>query len=120
MTKRTPKLTADWDLQLASDGNLAMADDALAVAQNISCACKNFKGGLYFFATSGIAWFSDALAHKLRRSLIASRLRDTALQVEGVASIDQITIDTIDPDTRTVTGSILFTATDGTNGRAYI
>ena len=116
----TPTLTADWDIQLDSSGNLAMSKGAQAIAQNISCACKNFKGGLWFFADHGIDWFSDALEQKFRKSLIASRIRQTAQSIEGVETVDAVNIDDLNTETRTVTGEVLFTTTEGENGRAVI
>lgn len=116
----TPTLTSDWDLQLGADGNLLMSKGAPAIAQNISCACKNFKGGLWFFQDFGIDWFSDALEQKFRKSLIASRIRQTAQAVEGVRSVDAVNIDDLDTETRTVTGEVLFTTEEGENGRALI
>lgn len=116
----TAKLTADWDLQIGSNGSLLMCDRTEAVAQNIACACKNFRGGLYFYADSGIAWFSEALALKFRRSIIAARIRETAQSIEGVQSIDSVRVDALNLKTRTVSGEVSFTTIWGENGKTRI
>lgn len=116
----TPKLTSDWDLQLGADGNFLMVRGVEGIAQNIANACMNFRGGLFYFRDSGIAWFTDALGQKFQRALIASRMREAAEQVEGVASVDSVTIEEMDTKTRTVKGLILFTTDQGENGKAYI
>lgn len=116
----TPTLTADWDLQIGTDGSLRMSKGAYAIAQTIACACKNFRGGLYFFKDSGVAWFSEALGQEYRRSLIIARLRETAQAVEGVKTVDEIAIDDLDIKTRTIHGEIFFTTEGGENGKCVI
>lgn len=116
----TPELTADWDLQLGSDGSLKMLSGTAGVAQNVACACRCFRGGCFFFQDYGIDWFSDALAQKFQRSLIASRLMEKALAVQGVESVDSVTITGLDSDSRTVAGEVKITTQEGENVSAQL
>ena len=116
----TPELTGDWDLQLDASGNLKMLKGTSGIVQNVCCAGKNFRGGEFYFADSGIAWFQDALEQKFRRPVIASRLREAAESVQGVQAVESVTIDAMDTETRTVEGVIIIETTEGQNGKAII
>ena len=116
----TPELTADWDLQLGSDGSLKMLSGAAGIAQNVACACRCFQGGCYFYQSYGIAWFNDALAKKFQRTLIASRIMETSLAVQGVAEVKSVTIDGLDSESRIVTGDVQIVTEEGENVAARI
>lgn len=118
-TDLTPELSSDWDLQVGSDGSLKMARGALAVAQNVSCECKCFKGGCLYFQDHGIDWFTDALGQKLKKTVISARIREAALAVDGVSTVDSVTVDGL-TDERAVTGNVKITTDRGENVSAYI
>ncbi len=116
----TPELTADWDLQLGSDGSLKMLSGSAGIAQNVACACRCFKGGCYFYQDQGIAWFNDALSKKFQRTLIASRITEAALAVQGVSAVKSVLIDGLDSETRTVAGEVQIVTEEGENVAARI
>ena len=116
----TPELTADWDLQLGSDGSLKMLSGSAGIAQNVACACRCFMGGCYFYQDYGIAWFNDALAQKFQRTLIASRIMEKALAVQGVTAVNSVTIDGLDSETRIVTGEVNLETEEGENVAAQL
>lgn len=116
----TADLGSEWDLQVGADGNLKMRSGADAVAQNVSCEGKCFKGGCYFNDQHGIEWFDDALGKKFQKSIIAMRLREAALGVQGVKSVKSVDIDSLDLDARTVTGELHITTTEDENVTARI
>lgn len=116
----TPELSDDWDLQLGPDGGLKMLSGTAGIAQNVACACRCFKGGCFFFQDHGIAWFSDALAQKLQKTLIASRVMEAALAVQGVVSVTSVTIDGLDASTRSVTGEVQIETEEAENVSARI
>lgn len=116
----TPELTADWDLQLGSDGSLKMLSGTAGIAQNVACACRCFRRGCFFFQDYGIDWFSDALAQKFQRSLIASRVMEKALTVQGVESVNSVSIAGLDSESRSVTGEVKITTQDGENVAAQL
>lgn len=119
-TNYTPALSADWDLQIGEDGQLLMLRGTEAICQNVANEGRCFKSGLYFFQDHGIDWFSDQLGKKVQRSVIASSLREAALAVDGVSGVRSITINSLDNETRTLTGTIEITTDEGENGRAEI
>lgn len=115
----TPELSASWDLQVGSDGSLKMARGALAIAQNVSCECKCFKGGCLYFQDHGIDWFTDALGQKLKKTVISARIREAALGVDGVESVDSVSIDGMNGD-REVVGEVKIKTVRKENVSAYI
>ena len=116
----TAELSADWDIQIDASGGIKMTKGTPGICQNVACEGKNFKGGQYYFADSGIAWLADVHGQKFQRPIVASRLREAAEKVQGVRAVEQVQIDDFDPATRTVTGEVLIETTEGENGRAVI
>ncbi|MGV7078503.1 hypothetical protein ACWA5Z_06815 [Testudinibacter sp. P80/BLE/0925] len=75
-----------WDLMLDSDGNIALARDPYAKAQDVGSAVKLFKGELYFNTEKGIPYFDETLGKKQSFALYQYRLEQAALTVPGVIS----------------------------------
>lgn len=51
-------LTPDgWDLTVDVDGNIAVASDPYAKAQDVACACRLFQGDLYYDTTQGVPYW---------------------------------------------------------------
>jgi hypothetical protein len=50
-----------WDMLLDSNGNIAMASNPYAIAQDVASACKLFKGELYYDTSKGIPYFGQIL-----------------------------------------------------------
>lgn len=48
-----------WDLTVDAAGNIAMAAPPYALAQDVSCQCKLFKGELYYDTTQGVPYFQS-------------------------------------------------------------
>ena len=110
----------DWDFRVGADGNLKMKEGADAIAQNVSCEGKCFKGGCFYFSEHGLDWFSDALGLKFQKSIISVRLREAALAVQGVKSVESVTINALDLASRTVTGEVVIKTTEDENVTARI
>ena len=120
-TRKTLKLSAEWDLVLDANGHIALAENGQATAQNVANECRLFTNDAYFDAERGIPYFLIALGQKLSVSVLKSRLRKAALLVDDVATVTSIQIDTFDTEKRLVTGDIQFTSkTDGSNGTVTI
>ncbi len=116
----TPDLGTVWDFSVGADGNLKMREGADAIAQNVSCEGKCFKGGCFYYDQHGIDWFTDALGKKFQKSIIAVRLREAALSVQGVESVESVTINALDLDTRTVSGEVVIKTEEDENVTARI
>ena len=112
MTAHTLYLQRDtWDITLDSSGRIARATQAYAIAQNVANAVRLFTGEAFFAMDEGIPHFDIELGKtRPALSVLRARMREAALNVEGVLDA-QITLD--DVQDRKLTGEILLTVADG-------
>lgn len=75
-----------WDLVLDVAGNIAVASDPYALAQDAASAVKLFKGELWYDTEPGVPYFETILGKRPPLSLIKSKLVDAALRVPGVVA----------------------------------
>lgn len=94
-----------WDLVLDSAGNIAMAEPAYALAQDVASAVRLFLGELWYATGDGIPYFEDILGHLPPPSLMIGYIEKAALTVPGVVSA-QCIISAF--DAREITGQIQF------------
>lgn len=74
-----------WDLCLDASGNIAMASEPYALAQDVASACRTFAGEVYYDTTQGIPYFSQILGQMPPLQLVKSQFVNAALTVPGVA-----------------------------------
>ena len=112
MTAHTLYLRPDtWDITLDSSGRIARSTQAYAIAQNVANAVRLFTGEAFFAMNEGIPHFDIELGKtRPALSVLRARMREAALNVEGVLDA-QITLD--DVQDRKLTGEILLTVADG-------
>jgi len=96
-----------WDLVIDAYGNIAVAEPPYALAQDVACACKLFKGELIYDVGAGIPYFEDILGHGPPPELVASYLEDAAKTVPGVVSAHA---ELAFNSTRVVSGTLSFTS----------
>lgn len=94
-----------WDLVIDSAGNIAMAQPAYALAQDVASAVKLFYGELWYQTSKGIPYFEDILGQLPPPSLLIGHMENAALTVPGVVSAQVIISDFIG---REVHGQIQF------------
>ena len=116
-TANTWALSPDWDLELDGNGNPKMLTGVEAVCQNVANECRLFLHDAYFRYGEGIDWFTDQLGQKIQESVLMSRLRNAALSVDGVLSVQSIEITELDQKTRTLHGVVNLNTVYG-NGRS--
>lgn len=75
-----------WDLTLDGNGNIAVASEPLAQAQDAASNIKLFQGELYYDTTVGEPYFQDTLGYLPPLSLLRARFVTAAKQVPGVTS----------------------------------
>lgn len=75
-----------WDLCIDVSGNIAVASEPYALAQDVASACRLVLGELYFDTSKGIPYFAEILGKRPPLALIKRRLVDAALTVSGVVS----------------------------------
>lgn len=112
MTAHTLYLQPDsWDITLDSSGKIARSTQAYAIAQNVANAVRLFTNEAFFAMDEGIPHFEIELGYtRPALSVLRARMREAALNVEGVLDA-QITLD--DVQDRKLTGEILLTVADG-------
>lgn len=75
-----------WDLVLDANGDIASAEPAYALAQDVASAVRLFKGELYYASGKGIPYFDDTLGHLPPESLLKQHMIDAAKSVPGVVT----------------------------------
>lgn len=113
-TRKTLLLNENWDVTLTRSGRMAVALGDYATAQNVANECRLFTEDAYFDQQRGIPYFLLALGQKLPGSVLRARIRSAALLVDDVADVTSVTLDTLDTDTRELTGEVRFTSREGT------
>jgi hypothetical protein len=72
--------TQTWDLTLDANGNIAVATEPYALAQDAASAIKTFLGEVYYDTTIGIAYIPQIFGNfALPLSLLKQDLVDAAL-----------------------------------------
>jgi len=100
-----------WDLCLDTSGNIALAAEPYAVAQDVASECRLFSGELWYDTTRGIPYFSKVLGQPLNAAYYGARLRAAALSVPTVV-FAKVTLGAL--QNRSLIGQIQFTTLDGT------
>ena len=114
-TRKTLLLNGNWDLTLDKSGRIAVAEGAYATAQAVANECRLFTDDAYFETERGIPYYLIALGRKLSPSVLRARLRDAAYLVEDVEDVTDVVLESLDTETRRVTGEIQFTSKEGEN-----
>lgn len=114
-TRKTLLLDSKWDLCLDKAGRIAIAEGAYATAQAVANECRLFTDDAYFEPGRGIPYYLIALGRKLSPSVLRARLRDAAMLVEDVEDVTEVVLESLDTETRRVTGEIQFTSREGEN-----
>lgn len=112
-TRKTLLLDKHWDICLDKSGRIAVADGPYATAQNVANECRLFTNDACFETGRGIPYYLIALGHKLSPSVLRARLRDAAELVEDVQAVTGVELESLDTETRRVTGEIQFTSKEG-------
>ncbi|OZI39040.1 hypothetical protein CEG14_05760 [Bordetella genomosp. 1] len=99
-----------WDLVLDASGNIAMASNPYAVAQDVASAIKLFRGELFYNTTKGVPYWSQILGELPPLAVVVGGLRAAALQVPEVADA-RPTVTAFEG--RRLSGYVEVTLTDG-------
>lgn len=102
--------TALWDLVKDASGNIAVATEPYALAQDVASAIKTFLGEVWFDDTLGVPYFTEILGHTPPVSVFQALMEQAALTVPGVRKANCV-ISAFEG--RTVTGQVTFTDTNG-------
>lgn len=100
-----------WDLVLDAAGNIAMASNPYAVAQDVASAIRLFKGELFYNKAPGVPYWQDILGYRPPLALVREYVQKAAMTVPEVAGAVCTITDFTD---RNLTGYVEITLTDGT------
>lgn len=106
----TLELEDDWDLHVDPAGNLPVSYGAYSVAQNVANAFRLFTEDAWYFPEKGIAHFLIELKKEPMLNVLKSRLRQAALNVDGVADCE---IALLHFEDRDLSGLATITLTNG-------
>lgn len=102
-----------WDLLTDAAGNIAVASEPYAVAQDVASAIKLFEGELWYDTAKGVPYFTEILGHAPPITYFQELIVQAALTVPGVVSAE-CTIEAFEG--RKVTGAVTFRTSDGRTG----
>lgn len=78
--------TVLWDLVLDANGNIALASDPYALAQDAASAIKLFQGELWYNTTKGVPYWDEILGRAPPVSLLKEKFVEAAKTVPGVVA----------------------------------
>lgn len=76
--------TITWDLTKDINGNIALASDPYAIAQDVASACRTFYSELWYDTLSGLPYLQQILGKLPPAGFIKAQLVKAALTVPGV------------------------------------
>lgn len=106
-----------WDLVADAAGNLAVCQDPYAIAQDTACACRLFKGELWYDSTQGVPYFQKILGKLPPLAFVKAQLNAAAMTVPGVSSATTFIGGLVN---RQLTGQVQVTTTSGVQLTATI
>ncbi|QHC34168.1 hypothetical protein [Komagataeibacter xylinus] len=107
-----------WDLLLDASGNIAVASDVYAIAQDISSAVRVFLGECWYDTTQGMPYRQNILGRSQSVAAFEKQVEQVALTVTGVADAQCLVSGLT--TSRQMTGTILFTTTSGSTGNVNL
>jgi len=97
-----------WDLVTDSNGNIAMATEPYALAQDVASACRLFEGELWYDTAQGVPYWQAILGQMPPLGYLKAKYSIAALSVPDVQD-PKIFIASITRD-RVVSGQVQFTS----------
>lgn len=110
---QTLLLDRNWNPVVDSAGNIAVASEPYALAQDAASEAKLFQGEAYYETTRGVPYWQRFLGMRPPVALIKAKLVAAALRVPGVVAARVFITSLTD---RLVKGQLQVTDRDGTSG----
>lgn len=118
-TSNTLELSENWDLKIGADGSLKRVTGKDATIQNVANECRCFRDDLFFERDRGVNWFNAQLGQVPQKQVMRTKLREAALTVDGVQSVESVEIAQLTKD-RSLGGQIIIETSEGENGTVNI
>jgi hypothetical protein len=74
-----------WDLCVDASGNVAIAAEPYALAQDVASEQRTYVGDCYYDQTRGVFYFPDVMGQRPNLSPLRAQYEAAALLVPGVA-----------------------------------
>lgn len=100
-----------WDVVLDASGNIAVASEPYAIAQDVASAARLFRGELWYDTTPGVPYFEQVLGHSPPLGVLKTLLITAAKTVPLVATA-KVFVSAVEG--REIIGQIQVTDTGGT------
>lgn len=81
-----------WDLVLDAAGNIALADEPYAIAQDVASAVRTFIGECWYDTELGLPYWQQILGQWPPIALVKAKLVEAALTVPGVVSAECVIV----------------------------
>ena len=104
---------SNWDLCIDASGNIALATEPYAIAQDVASYLKTFSAECFYNSTLGIPYRQQILGERPPVSLFQEYMVSNALQVPLVASTPAPTCTITGFANRSVQGQVTFNDTFG-------
>lgn len=101
---------AKWDLVLDVSGNIAVAGEPYALAQDAASAIRTFLGEAWYNTTLGVPYFGPLLGRAPNIALMKAKFAEAARTVPGVTSA---TVFIASVSGRRVSGQVQITDSSG-------
>lgn len=106
-----------WDCCLDVNGNIAIADEPYALAQDVASACRTFLGEMTFANNIGVPYLDQILGKQPSNAFVKAQFEIAARTVPGVT--DPIAFIT-GAAGRNLTGQVQFIGPDGQTQTATV
>lgn len=106
-------LNANWDLTLDANGNIAVAAEPYALAQDAASAIQTYLGEVGWDTTMGVPYQTQIFGQAPPMSLLKQLLINAALSVSPDIDSAQVFFSSLDPNTRQLAGQVQLTSVTG-------
>lgn len=100
----------NWDLVVGADGNIALAGDPYASAQDVANAVRLFLGELWFNTSKGVPYWQEILGFRPNMAFVRAQAEAAALTVPRITQARCIIAQFVG---RSVSGTVEVINTDG-------
>lgn len=106
-------LNANWDLTLDANGNIAVAAEPYALAQDAASAIQTYLGEVGWDTTMGVPYQTQIFGQAPPMSLLKQLLINAALSVSPDIDSAQVFFSSFNPTTRQLAGQVQLTSVTG-------
>ena len=103
------KLTPQWDLSVDENGNIAMVDGGLRIAQDVATSCRVWKGECLLNTERGIPYKEEIMGLQPNMSVLQAYASQEGTRIDGaeIITIKDVTFENrvLKPDIQITTNT---------------